>query len=293
MNIHKFIKRDIAICFCVFLVMGILISPLRSGMWSIGAISGMYLSSIVGFVLNYILVLYFLHKKDSFGIVVAATVGFFFFTLPFRILFFESTLISLLDSIIHFSAIIAAYGCHKLRGGILKWCFSALVLSGAYWISTSGNTAWIHYCKFRTFSGRINEKLNAPLYFQTTTDSTSNISFGEQLIVLDFWSQTCGYCYKGFPKLQKAYNSFPKEKAAIYAVYVKLSPEDNHAKGDSILRAKGYTFPMLSVSLKSPALLQLNITQYPTVVILNGKELLFKGSIDNAIIFLEKYLHDD
>lgn len=67
MKMKMKIDKTLIKCFCIFFAMGLLIAPLRSGMISIGPLTGFYLSSFVGFVLTYLLVLYFLSKKIAFG----------------------------------------------------------------------------------------------------------------------------------------------------------------------------------------------------------------------------------
>lgn len=289
MIMRKKMNRNIVKCFFTFFIAGLLIAPLRSGMISIGPITGLYLSSIVGFIVAYFLTLYFLHRKDSLWIVVAAMAGLFIFVLPLHVFSFESTKISLLEMFIHMFAIAGAYLCHKLGKRTYQYLFSILILAGAYVVSTSGYDMWLHYLNYNTVSGKVkNEKLTSTIYFETANDSIANTAFEKDLILLDFWNKSCGSCYRAFPKLQKFYDTYSKEME-IHAVFVETRQSDNYMMGDSILKARNYSFPVLFLKKEAPALSLLKITGYPTVIILNRKgEVLFRGNIDNAT----KYVKD-
>ena len=289
------IDRDVIKCFFAFFVEGLLIAPLRSGMFSIGPITGFYLSSIVGFVVIYFSMLYFLHKRDSLWIIVAGIVGLFFFSFPLHAFNFTETLVSLLENIIHFSAILGAYICNKIAKKKSQYIFSILIFMGVYVLSTSGYEMWIHYLNFCNLNGKVRkEKLSSIVYFQTINDSIANTNFEKELILLDFWNKTCGYCYEAFPKLQKLYDTYPKEKIEMYSVFVEARQNDNYMLGDSILKARNYSFPMLFLAKKSPAISLLRITHYPTIVILNKEgDVLFRGDIDNATKFINLALYND
>lgn len=286
---RKKISRGIIKCFFTFFVAGLLIAPLRSGMFSIGPITGFCLSSIAGFIVVYFLTLYFLHKRDSLWIVAAAMAGFFIFVLPLHVFAFERTKISLLEMFIHMFAIAGAYLCHKLGKRTYQYLFSILILAGAYVVSTSGYDMWLHYLNYQTLSGEVkSEKLSSTIYFETANDSIGNTAFEKDLVLLDFWSSSCGYCYEAFPELQKLYDTYSKE-LEIFAVFVETRQRENYMMGDSILKARNYSFPVLFLKKEAPALSLLKVTGYPTVIILNRKgDVLFRGNIDNAA----KYIKD-
>ena len=220
--------------------------------------------------------------------VVAAMAGFFIFALPLHIFSFESTKVSLLEMLIHMFAFAGAYLCYKLGKRIYQYLFSILILAGAYVVSTSGYNIWLHYLNYQTVSGKVkDEKLAFTIYFETANDSIANTAFEKDLILLDFWSKSCGSCYEAFPKLQKLYDTYSK-KMEMHAVFCETRQSDNYMMGDSILKARNYSFPVLFVKKEAPALSLLKITGYPTVIILNREgDVLFRGNIDNAAKYIE------
>lgn len=216
--------------------------------------------------------------------------GLFFITLPIHIFNFDSTLVSLLEMFIHILAIAGAYLCKRLTiKHAYQYIFSLLILTGAYVVSTTGYDMWLNYLNFGTLTGEVkSEKLTSPIYFKTANGDISNADLKKDLVLLDFWSSSCGICFKSFPNLQKLYDTY-SEKIEIYSVFVATRQGDNYVTGDSILKARGYTFPVLFVEQSASALSQLKITLYPTVILLNKKgDVLFRGNLENA----EKYIKD-
>lgn len=290
MRIH--INKTILLSFVTSLIMGLIIAPLRGGYVSIGPITGFYLSSIVGFIIFYLLTIFFLRKKDTIWIPASIAIGLSFFTLPIHVLLWESTLVSLLEYIIHLTAVIAGYICYRLKKQYIKYIFSLLIISGAYVLSTTGYKSWIFYLNHKTFNGKISEKqLSSELNLQNTEGKDIEWNdFHKELIVLDFWNKGCYYCYEAFPDVQKLYDAHAKTNVGVYTVYVgSKRRNESYETGDSILKSRGYNFPALFLCEDSPILKELEITVYPTVVVINkDRELVFRGNIEKVKHFIDQ-----
>lgn len=286
------INKYVLLSFITSLIMGLIIAPLRGGYVSIGSITGFSLSSIIGFIAFYFQTLFFLHKKDSIWTPISIAIGLSFFTLPIHILSFESTLISLLEWFIHLIGVVAGYACYKLNRRSVKYIFSVLLVSGAYVLSTTGYESWLFYLNYHTFTGEIPEKqISSDLCVQNAKgESVDWDDFQKEIIVLDFWFKGCGSCYEALPDVQKLHNAYLGTDIGVYTVYVGSEHRrENYLTGDSILKRKGYNLPALFMRDDSPILKELNVTNYPMVIVINRKQqLIFRGNIEKAKQFIKQ-----
>ena len=67
-----------------------------------------------------------------------------------------------------------------------------------------------------------------------------------QILILDFWFTNCGYCFKGFPELQKLYNDYESDpNVKVVAVHDGSGGMEETVRGINRVRSLGYTFPVL------------------------------------------------
>lgn len=58
---------------------------------------------------------------------------------------------------------------------------------------------------------------------------------------------------------------------------------EDYATGERVLSSEQYTFPTFSINQNAPILKEIEVTGYPTVIILNDQgKIAFRGSIEKA-----------
>jgi thiol-disulfide isomerase/thioredoxin len=111
--------------------------------------------------------------------------------------------------------------------------------------------------------------IDAIRFIDEQRDTLSVESWKGKVVVLYFWTTNCSNCFKEFPLLQKIYNrDKDNSKFVLYAVN-NPSKGDNKDRIFSMLRKRGYTFPVL-LACDSTASLLKKIREYPTVFLFYG-----------------------
>ncbi|MDR1340570.1 MAG: TlpA family protein disulfide reductase [Prevotellaceae bacterium] len=290
--------------FGVSLLMSLLIAPLRGGYVTIGSLDGFHISSIVGFIIYFIMTFYCLAKvRDKLSttlILVSLLVGLNAITLPIRIMNFQGTLGSALECLIHISAVLWGYVFYKSKRHLrvltltisIIWCF---------WFSIAGYKMWIHKLSYGTFTGKIDAGTNFDIQFQTSSgDTLSLVDFKGKYLLLDCWYTYCGICYKKMPELQKLYDKYAgNNEIKIYGMHSFMKGDrdrnrtpENCSTGTQILENEGYKYPCLAIDIENPVLKELGINFYPTVLLFDrDSKLIFRGGIENAGDFIDKKLN--
>lgn len=234
----------------VFLLISLLIAPLRSGFLSIGSVTGFQLSSIVGFIIIYFVSLWFLIRfKDKLPvglIILSILVGISLITLPIHIFDFSSSLVSLLEYFIHLLAILLAFICYK-SSKYVRVVITILSIGGALWLSVRGYDMWLNNLNFKTYNGKIDDKKTWYFQFQTSDGDTVSIeSFRGKIVIVDCWYTYCGYCFKAFPKVQAIYDKY-KDNPGIQLIGLhcrieddKHKPAEKPSKGKELLIEEGW-----------------------------------------------------
>lgn len=293
--------RKISKIFFIGLILSILVSPLRSGIVSLGSLSGFKLSSLVGFFIYFFSTAYLL-KRNKKGlsnscITISFTLGISLISLIIHILYFPKTEVSLLELFIYLFSIILGYVFYITKNKYFK--ISTLVFSFifAFWLSTSGYDLWLHKLNFGTFLGRIENVKNNKLLTQNIQGKTLDLNdFKGKYLLLDCWYTRCGICYKAMPKVQKLYDKYKNNTdIQIYTLHSRMEDEgETYSTGSEILSNEGYIMPSLSIKINDPILKELGVQGYPTVLIFDKEsKLIFRGNIESASKFLEEILNEE
>lgn len=283
----------------VFLLISLLIAPLRGGFISIGSVTGFQLSSIVGFIIIYVVSLWFLNRfKDKLPvglIILSIFVGISVINIPIHIIDFAGSLGSLLEYFILLLAIIMAFICYK-SSKYMRVAITILSLGCGLWISVSGYDLWTNKLKYKTFTGTIDSERIWNFQLQTADGDTVSIeSFKGKLVIVDCWYTYCGYCFKAFPKVQGIYEKY-KDNPDIQLIGLhcrieddKQKPAEKPSKGRELLIEDGYTFPCYSINIKEKVLEDLGVTKFPTVLLFNKVgRLIYRGDIEGVENVIEK-----
>jgi thiol-disulfide isomerase/thioredoxin len=162
----------------------------------------------------------------------------------------------------------------KYLPSIYTALLSIVILCGTIWYVIKGNDYWFDYLNGGTFDGSYTMKTSpiGKLYNQQDAILVSELQRG--IILLDFWNTSCYNCSINFPKVdewKRRYNSRIKK----YSVNVPL---DNQLVND-VYKIYDTTLRKLPLYFSdSAATVYFNITAYPTYVVMENGNILYKGS---------------
>lgn len=272
----------------------IAISPLR------GYVSLMS-SAVVGFALYFIFTTIVIKKfANAFTpiyLLLAIVIGNSIFQVPARIFYFNSSLSSLPDYIMHIVGVFAGYWFILSRQRYLRTAIALLSIILCLFVYFKGYSMWMHKLNHDTFTGLVTLTPHITnVEFQTDIDNTLTLeSFKGKYLVLDCWYTYCGVCYEKFPQVQKLYDTYKDNpEVIIYAMHSRLENQkdkEDVKKGSSILQKRGYSFPCLSIDMDNPVIKELGVNTYPTVLIFDKESnLIFRGRIEIADKFVKKLL---
>jgi len=283
--------------FIVSIVVSFSLVPLRGGHVTVLGLLGFPLSLVVGCILSFGLTLFFLNKyTDKLSknkVLFTILLGSLILELPVRIFSFNSTLISLPESVFRVFAIVVAYGIFRIKSVFGKIVTSVLFFSLCLWFSYYGYHYWMHKLYFGSFTGKTEQVVATPLVFQNDLDE--NIFLNEvdgKYLVFDFWTSSCGVCFMRFPHVQRIHERWNNDQIQVYGVFCrKEKREETPAIGTKMLSERGYTFHTLSIDINNPALEEMGISAFPTVLIFDkDRTIIFRGDILQAEKHLEKIL---
>ncbi len=292
-------KRRILLCLCVFVsyvALSVLTSPLRGGYFEIFGLQGMPLYVLICMPLFFILTLLFLYacrnKMSITGFMLSGIAGILILDLPFRIMAFDSTLISLPCTVCDIAATIGACCVFGTRKTAYKVIAISLVLGACLWTSYVGYDLWLNKLYFNTSTGAVTQKLEASPVFQDSENQDVILNDSEtEYVVLDFWSSSCGGCFREFPKVQELYDALSnRPEVKLYSVFCRSSKKGETAKwGVDKLTELGYTFPTVSIDFSAPEWQEMEINRFPAVLIIDPENtIVFRGSISLAKRYLTR-----
>ena len=259
--------------FCLANILFFMIMPLRT--YSI--IVAIIIEGIAFFMFTlWALWHYKGHIKD-YLILLLTILAVIWLELPVRLFNFVESLFTIQLITNTVLAIVLAFLCYKK-----KYIF--VVLGGFLWLflSTIGQRYFAEYITYR----------NTNLYVNIGNEQVTGLDgedghisqFTSEYVLLDFWSSSCGVCFEKFPKVQKLYDEYKDdERVEIISIFVCTREGENALTGDELLRNRGYTFPVFSISDDSPIFKKCNFNAFPHVLILDSKRnVIFSGSIEFA-----------
>lgn len=133
-----------------------------------------------------------------------------------------------------------------------------------------------------TFINNNNSEKNIAFSKTSLLDSSGKeiILDNSKIIVLDFWSTSCGICFKKFPDLELTYNKYKNnDKVQVFAVNVPLD-EDKFSKTVKILDSIGYKFPKLYAKSFEQIEKNLKFNTFPHLIILKNNRIRYDGMFE-------------
>ena len=272
----------------------ILTSPLRTQAYlKYGIPVSFQLCSVVTFALFFIYINLILIKNTSKlkpqYILLACIIGCSILQLPFRMIHFNQTLISLPDFLFHLLGIFMGYFFH-ISGKYVKTGIAVTSLLCCLFFYFKGYPMLIHKQDFGTFTGLQNAKAELPefQFIDRSGNTIANQDFVGKYTILDFWQTSCGICFQEFPKFDEYYMKYnSNNRISLYAVNVKLSRDKEDVAFEAISKLE-YSFPTLLLEQMEDAKNIFGVLVYPTVVVFNPQGIMvFRGDIDKAFSYVE------
>ena len=164
---------------------------------------------------------------------------------------------------------------------ITKTLVSFLLLCVTLWVVLYGYDYWKHKVAFGTFTGKVEKEVSPEFYF---VDSRNRIidgeSFGNKMVIFDFWTTSCAICIKKFPLLESYYvKHLNNPNVEIFAVNIPIK-RDTIGEAESIIRNRGFTFPLLFTPNDS-LYKSFGVIVVPTVVVIGAdKKIIYRGELE-------------
>ena len=114
----------------------------------------------------------------------------------------------------------------------------------------------------------------------------NEVDIQDESYLLDFWSNTCGVCIKKFPKIKEFKSDY--EFMDFYLVNV-IDQKSDIKKAEGILDERN--LDLKNIYLYKDDLRSFDVEYFPTVLMIEEKEIVLKGSIETVKYFL--YYHFD
>lgn len=166
----------------------------------------------------------------------------------------------------------ACYVILKMSESKRKW-FSVGYIVLVYLLGMYGFPVWSSYYSTHIWESPYTTLLNTHFSQDVVLEDEHGNIFNMndlkgKIVVMEFWSTSCGLCFKGFPTLETFYNEM-KNDPEIFVVAVNLPLEGEHR--DQLQRINGfdqYKFPKLYAQ-HPEAWKQLGIRAVPLAMVLD------------------------
>ncbi len=185
--------------------------------------------------------------------------------------------------------VISAYFYHTYEApkNILPFALSSCFIAFMFF---QGWIYWIHKSNHGTLTGKVTAYKSATKFeaFDEQKNLLSDVDFQNKIVLLDFWTTSCGVCFVKFPKLQNLYNQHKSDPAVKILAVNSPIEEDKPNQAFKMISERNYSFPV--VTAKDETLSEkLGIKYYPTVFVLNKNgQIVYKGNIEGAIEIFEE-----
>lgn len=165
---------------------------------------------------------------------------------------------------------------------VLSSCFLVFMLFQGY-------DYWIHKSNFGTFTGKVS--YNLPVKFEASDEKKNLISdnnFQSKIVLLDFWTTTCGVCFEKFPQVQTVYEKYRNDSSVVILAANKPIEEDKPNQAFEMIREEGYSFPVV-VTKDEDLAEKFGVKGFPTTFVINRNgQIVYKGDIEGAIKMVDE-----
>lgn len=129
-----------------------------------------------------------------------------------------------------------------------------------------------------------NAEQNRPLPEMTFIDANKNIITlsKNKVLVLDFWNTSCGVCFKKFPEYEDLYLEYKNnQNVEFYSVNMPMK-RDEFPSVLKLVDSLDYKYKTIFAESTKDIDEKLNITGYPTFMIIKNNRIRFSGYQNNG-----------
>lgn len=149
---------------------------------------------------------------------------------------------------------------------------------------------WIHKIDYGTFTGKVHA-YNLPTRFEAFDEQKNLLTdnnFQNKIVLLDFWTTTCGVCFKKFPQVQAIYDKYKNDPSVLILAVNSPIEEDKPNQAFNDIREEGHSFPV-GVAKEEDLAEKWGIKGYPTTFVINPNgQIVYKGDIEGAIRMVDE-----
>ncbi len=231
----------------------------------------------------------FREKISSFSILLILLVSVLVMQSYIIYLCFVESIFSIPFLLAYFLGIISAFFYLRLKTplNILPYSLSLIF---AIFMFFQGWDYWIHKSNFGTFTGKVTT-YNLPTKFEAFNENKESITennFNNKLVLLDFWTTTCGICFQKFPQLQSVYEKYKQDSSILLLAVDTPLEEDKPNQAFEMIKQRNYTFPVV-ITKDADLAEKWGVIGYPTTFIINQNgQIVYKGDIEGAIRMIDE-----
>lgn len=250
---------------------------------------GFTFSLLIGFTIFFVIayiLMRLIKKLSPFLIALSLFLGISALYLPPRLIDFEGTLVSLPDYVFHIVGLLTALLFYLVRSW-KKWIIAGVSFAFTLFMFFRGYSMWIHKLNFDSYIGNYSAPFPEFVAEEKNGSRISKDSLKGKLILIDFWHTQCAACFKKFPLLDNIYLKHQRNPGVkFYALNLPLQT-DQPTRAFDMIAKRAYSFPVAKLQTIS-IIDSLSISFFPTTILVNeDSQVIFKGSIENAILTLE------
>jgi len=252
-----------------------------------------YFITLFSFIGYFFLTLFFFKvfskKLSAISIVAIIFVTMFPLQLYTIFTFFMGDFYALPIVITYCLSVISAYFYYKSKppkNVILLFLSSCFVV----FMFFQGWDHWIHRINYGNFTGEI-QAYNLPTKFEAF-DEPKNIitdeNFRNKIVLLDFWTTTCGICFQKFPQVQSAHEKYKNDTSVMILAVNSPIEEDKPNQAFNDIREEGHSFPVV-VAKDEDLAEKFGVKGYPTTFVINQNgQIVYKGDIEGAVKMIDR-----
>jgi thiol-disulfide isomerase/thioredoxin len=189
----------------------------------------------------------------------------------------------------HCLSVISAYSYfkHKPPKNIVLFSLSSCFV---IFMFLQGWDYWLHRINYGTFTGEV-QAYNLPTKFEAF-DEPKNIitdeNFRNKIVLLDFWTTTCGICFQKFPQVQSVHEKYKNDTSVMILAVNSPIEEDKPNQAFNDIREEGHSFPVV-VARDEDLAEKFGVKGYPTTFVINQNgQIVYKGGIEGAIKMVDE-----
>ena len=267
----------------------ILAAAIELSLTAVRADVGFSYSMLIGYTIYFFMayiLMRLIKKLTPFLIILSLFLGISAMHLPPRLIDFDGTLVSLPDYVFHVLALVTAWLFHIAQSW-KKWVIAGLGFSITLFMFFQGYSMWIHKLNFDSYSGHYSAPFPEFVADEENGNRISKDSLKGRLVLIDFWHTQCAACFRKFPMLNRIYLKHLSNPGVKFLALNTPLQTDKPTQAFDMIQKRGYSFPVAKLQTLS-IIDSLAISFFPTTILVNeDNQVIFKGSIENAISTLE------